>query len=360
MTGGLFLDVFAGTAIVSQMARQDGFTVHANDWQAYSHVMQQAFLLTQGYPAYATLFAAEPALASAPPDRRRPAFGLAPDPGLRADTEPLRRVLALLEDLAPVHGPFWDAYCEGGLGGRMYFASENGARCEAVRGRIADWAARGLLDVAEEAVLKASLLETMDMLANTASVYGAFLKQVKKSAQQPFVLRLPRLFPPDGRLHGASCQDATAFAKTAPCAEIAYLDPPYNQRQYHANYHVLETIARWDLHTFEPRGVTGLRPGTDQRSDFSSKRHVGRAFAELIAALPTRALLVSYNDEGILPEAELTRLLSERAAGGRVDPHKLGYKRFRADSDHDARRYAGDTVKEFLFYADVPQPVGGE
>jgi adenine-specific DNA-methyltransferase len=28
--------------------------------------------------------------------------------------------------------------------------------------------------------------------------------------------------------------------------DVVYLDPPYNERQYSANYHVLETIAKYD------------------------------------------------------------------------------------------------------------------
>ena len=53
VAGGVFVDVFSGTSIVAQMARLEGFTVIANDWQAYSRVMQEAFLKTQGYPAFA-------------------------------------------------------------------------------------------------------------------------------------------------------------------------------------------------------------------------------------------------------------------------------------------------------------------
>lgn len=354
---GTFLDVFSGTSIVAQMARLEGFTVLANDWQAYSFMLQRAFLEADGYPAFAALLAAEPAIAEAPADRPRPSFGLAPAP---AAVGPLARILAYLEDLPPTEGPFFHAYCEGGDAGRAYFSRANGARCEAIRDRIEAWRERGLLDAAEHAVLVASVLETMDMVANTASVYGAYLKQVKKTAQAPLVLRVPRLAPADGKPHHAYNEDAVALvrrlAATTPI-DVLYVDPPYNHRQYHANYHVLETIARWDLATFEPRGKTGLRPGDDQRSPFCSRRHVARAFADLIGHAGARHVLVSYNDEGLLPEAELRAILTAKAAGGPVEFKKLPYKRFRADADHATRRYKGDEVHEFLFYAGVrPAP----
>ena len=361
IAGGTFLDVFSGTSIVAQMARLEGFTVLANDWQAYSHVLQRAFLETDGYPDFARLLAAVPAIAEAPADRPRPTFGLAGAPAPQAAAA-LSRVLAWLEDLPAVEGPFYQAYCEGGSAGRAYFSAENGARCEAIRDAIEAWRLQGLVTEAEHAVLVASVLETMDLLANTASVYGAHLKHVKKTARQPLVLRLPRLAPRDGRAHRAHNEDALALVKRLAAErpiDVLYIDPPYNHRQYNANYHVLETLARWDLATFAPRGKTGLRPAEHQRSPFCSRREVARAFAELIGQAQARHVIVSYSDEGLLPEAALRALLEAKAAGGELDFHKLPYKRFRADSDHEARRYKGDEVHEFLFYAGVRPSVVG-
>lgn len=359
VAGGVFVDVFSGTTIVAQMARQAGFTVIANDWQVYSLVMQRCFLETQGYPAFATLRAAVPAIDGCDARRARPGFGLAPEPGPEA--EPLRRVLAFLEDLPAEEGPFFQAYCHGGRDERAYFSRDNGGKLTAVRGAIAKWEAAGYLDPVEAAVLVAAVVETADMLANTASVYGAYLKQVKKSAQAAFVLRLPRLLPPDGRTHRACQEDAAALvtrlADAGQDVEILYMDPPYNQRQYHANYHVLETLARWDLATFTPRGKTGLREGQDQRSPFSSSRRVAAAFAELVGGTNARHVLVSYSAEGLLPEADLVALLANKAGDpARLDLHEIVYKRFRADSDHAQRQYKSDVVREFLFWVEAARP----
>lgn len=350
VTGGTFCDLFSGTSVVAQMARQSGFQVIANDMQAYSVVMQKAFLETEGYPEFAPLRRAVKAIDRCDAEVARAGFGLGAMPG--AESAPLRRVLAHLESLPGLEGPFFHRYCEGGEAGRTYFSAENGRRCEAMRTAIEAWRASGLIDEAERHLLVASVLETMDQLANTASVYGAYLKQLKKTARQPLVLRLPRLISGGGP-HRAHQEDANALVKRL--AEegthgVLYLDPPYNHRQYHANYHLLETIARWDLESFEPQGKTGLRPAADQRSRFCSRRHVKAAFAELIESARFKHLLVSYNNEGLLPEADLKELL---AAKGRCDFHKVGYKRFRADADSETRRYKGDETQEFLFYVEV-------
>ena len=99
-------------------------------------------------------------------------------------------------------------------------------------------------------------------------------------------------------------------------------------------------------------GTSLARPAADQRSRYCSRRQVKAAFAELIASANFRHILVSYNNEGLLPEADLKELL---AAKGRCDFHKVDYKRFRADSDSAKRRYKGDETQEFLFYVEVNQ-----
>jgi adenine-specific DNA-methyltransferase len=350
VSGGSFCDLFSGTTVVAQMARLDGFNVIANDLQAYSHVMQRAFLETRGYPEFLRLHQEVPAIANASAILARPSFGLAPVPGPEA--LPLARVLAVLEALPAHEGPFFETYCAGGKAGRNYFASETGGRCEAIRDRLEVWREAGWIDGAEFAVLLASLIETMDLLANTASVYGAYLKQVKKSALQPLVLRLPRLSTTPGS-HQAFQQDGLALVRELAkrgANDVLYLDPPYNHRQYHANYHLLETLARWDLASFEPQGKTGLRPSEGLRSDFCSRRNVERAFRELIEAADFRHILVSYSNEGLLAETTLRALLERKAAGGKVDFHTVSYRRFRADQDGEGRHYKGDEVREFLFY----------
>jgi adenine-specific DNA-methyltransferase len=49
--------------------------------------------------------------------------------------------------------------------------------------------------------------------------------------------------------------------------DLLYLDPPYNARQYEANYHLLNTIAKYDI--FAPKGLKGLRDY--YKSDYCKK-----------------------------------------------------------------------------------------
>jgi adenine-specific DNA methylase len=61
-------------------------------------------------------------------------------------------------------------------------------------------------------------------------------------------------------------------------------------------------------------------------------------------------VLVSYNSEGLLSATTLRKILAEHSADGRVRLFAKGYKRYRADSDREGRRYSGDRVKERLYY----------
>lgn len=338
------LDVFSGTGIVAQFGRLRGFDAVGCDLQEYARVTTQALILDPP----ATLIGN----ADTPLEAKRPSLGLVEGIPLRR----LEQIFARLESLsaAPDH-PFVAAYCEGGESGRLYLSAENGARVAAARDEIEAMWKRGQLDDATHNLLVASLLEGIDRVANTASVYGAYLKQVKKSARAPFRFALPYLVArslPSGRaLRGDANLLVRDLAESGEMFDLAYIDPPYNARLYASNYHLLETLARWDLDTFTPRGKTGLRPSDEGASDYCSKRGVRGAVLDLLQNLPARAILFSYSDEALIPHDELVALMQQ---AGFPDPQTTAvqnYKRFRADSDSESRVYTGDTVTEYLIFA---------
>ncbi|MGE5707715.1 MAG: DNA adenine methylase [Bacteroidota bacterium] len=362
---GTFCDLFSGSTIVAQMAKEMGFRVITNDLQTYSLVFQRAFIENNGYPSFHRLLKAIPEIKrreikvegrtlwvdGAPQKLQTFGWGQTPD---FETGHALLKVLAFLDRLPPQEGRFFHAYCEGGEAGRSYFSRENGQRCEAIRGTLEHWLSKGWINGREHAILLASLIESMDQVANTASIYGAFLKRLKTSARTPLSLRFPLLQDGD-KSHRILQGDANRVIRDLAKGgwlDVLYLDPPYNRRQYHANYHILETLARWDLERFEPSGKTGLRPA-DQRSSFCLKREATRAFEDLIERAKFRHILVSYNNEGLIPEEELIGILEKKAKGGKTVFRKIPYRRFRADADSENRNYRGNEVEEFLFYVEV-------
>ena len=159
---------------------------------------------------------------------------------------------------------------------RLYYTRENARKADAIRQAIERWRKQQVITEQEYFYILCSLLEAIDQVANTASVYGAFLKKFKDSARKPLILRPLHLSN-----HAKGCkafnEDANHLIQKMKC-DVLYLDPPYNRRQYGANYHVLETIAAYDKPVI--RGITGMRGY--QRSRYCQPKSAKDAIAHLV------------------------------------------------------------------------------
>jgi adenine-specific DNA-methyltransferase len=117
-----------------------------------------------------------------------------------------------------------------------------------------------------------------------------------------------------------------------------YLDPPYNARQYGANYHLLNTIAKYD--DFSPNGKTGLR--NYERSLYCQRNQVANVFENLIKNARFKYIFLSYNNEGLMPKEEVKRIMGKY---GRYDLMTTGYQRFKADKTENRNHKASETVE---------------
>lgn len=262
------LDLFSGTARVGHAFKGAGLRVLANDHNRYAHTLARCYVEA--------------------------------DDDLAA---PCKRLLADLQKTPAAAGWFTQTYCEQA----RFFHPKNGARIEAIRERID----RLDLDPLLRDVALVSLMEAADRVDSTVGVQMAYLKQWAPRAHNDLELRLPALLPrsPHGRgeAHGL---DAERAARTL-AADVAYLDPPYNQHSYLRNYHVWETLVRWDRP--ETYGVAAKRLDCKTRSSaFNLKRESAGALRRVIDAVQARLLMVSFNDEGYLDRPTIEAMLSAR------------------------------------------------
>lgn len=332
IAGGTAVDPFTGTASVARALKRWGFRVVASDLMEYAYVFGRAYVEAAG-----------------PPDLSR----LKVELGSRPAT--LAGVVAHLNHLDPeagfLHAHYTPEGDEGRRWGRMYFTPANAARVDAVRAALERWRGEGLVDGDGFHLLLASLLEAADRVANTAGVYAACIKSWQPNAKRPLQLRPPRLVP------GAGCraarEDAFSLVAGIEPFDLLYLDPPYNTRQYPAYYHIPELIAAgWFDGPVSLRGKTGLLPDAHKRSDWSRRRRCEAAFEALVASAPCRHIVMSYNAEGILPEATIERVLRAHGRAGTYRKYTRRYRRYRSDSDGENRRYRGDEVEEYLYCVD--------
>jgi adenine-specific DNA-methyltransferase len=281
------VDLFSGTSRVSHALKAAGFAVHANDYAAYAHVLATCHVQA---------------------DAER-------------WTDVASALLAELQQTPPAPGYVTRTFCEEA----RYFTPENGARIDAIREQIA----RRALPPELEAIALTALLEAADRVDSTTGVQMAYLKQWAPRAHKPLTLRLPALLPrAAGGPSTAHCLEAREAARTL-AGHIAYLDPPYNQHSYLGNYHVWETLVRWDAP--EAYGVARKRRDTRARASvFNSRRAHADAFAEIVRTLDAATLIVSVSNEAWLSRDAMLTLLAQRG-----DVLVL---------DHDVRRYVGAQI----------------
>ena len=297
----VFADLFAGTGIVGQTYKAKGCTVISNDIQYYSYVLNKHYI--ENIP--------------------------------ELDTS----LLDTLNNLQPVKGFIYKNYCEGSGSGRNYFTNENGMKCDAIRIELDRLHSSGQINDNLYFYYLASLVHSIDKYANTASVYGAFLKHIKKSARKEFQLELLPVV--SGSIGEAYNEDINTLVKKIH-GDVLYLDPPYNTRQYCSNYHVLETIARYD--NPELSGVTGLRDSSSQKSKFCSKRTVAETFEDLIKNAQFKYIFLSYNNEGLMSLDTIKEIMSSH---GEYSFFTKEYRRFKADKE-DNRNIAAGSTTEYL------------
>jgi adenine-specific DNA-methyltransferase len=128
--------------------------------------------------------------------------------------------------------------------------------------------------------------------------------------------------------------------------DVLYLDPPYNHRQYAPNYHLLETIAKYDNPKI--KGKTGLRDYLNQKSKFSQKKDVLKSFENIIQKANVKYIFLSYNNEGLMTEEEVKIIMSKR---GKYGIFKKEYNRFKADKTEN-RNHKANSVIECLHYVE--------
>jgi adenine-specific DNA-methyltransferase len=263
----------------------------------------------------------------------------------------MAQLLEQLNDLAPVEG-----YCTQAFGG-TYFTVENAGRIDAVREQIACWAAGGAIREQEEAVLLTSLIYAADKVANTCGQYDAFLKhlgsdpyseegthRVDAMVYKSLTLGLPQPAATSGAQ--VLCGDADELVERVE-ADVLYLDPPYNNRQYIDNYHVLENIARWEKPALY--GKTRKFARDHLKSGYSMKRTAGLQLERLVARARARHIVLSYNNEGIVPDEVIVRALERR---GPVEVFTRSYAIFGNGAGRSGRR----PIEERLFYCQVIRP----
>ena len=283
------VDLFTGTTRVAQEFKRRGVQVTAVDVATYSEVLAQCFIEADGDAI---------------------------------DVQEMAAALAELSSLPGHRGYFTETFCERA----RFFQPKNGERIDAIRDHLQSHYRGSELF----SLLLTSLMLAADRVDSTTGVHMAYLKQWAPRASRDLELLPPQLLAGKGY---AIRGDAGAVAGALPRVDLAYLDPPYNQHRYFTNYHVWETLVRWDAP--EHYGVACKR--VDARADvgrsmFNSKSAMPAALQEVICVVNADVVVVSYNDEAWVTPDQITNWLYE---AGHEQVTTLGF---------DSKRYVGAQI----------------
>jgi len=314
--GNSFFDYFAGTSSVGKYFKKLGHQVYSSDLLYFSYVLQRAYIVNNKEPKFSKLLNKIKIQSSY----------LIPSP--------LLSVIEYLNQLPPVEGFIYNNYTPSGTSKlkqpRMYYSDRNGKIIDAIRQQIEKWKQDDLINEDEYFILLACLIETVPFYANITGVYGAFQKQWDVRATKKLVLRPIDLI--------INKRDNFAFNENSlnllnkVKVDILYLDPPYNQRQYAPNYHLLETIAKYD--NPEIKGVTGLRNYENQKSNFCNALKAIEELSTIAKNANYKTLVMSYNSEGIMPKEKIISSLSKY---GNVELVEFEYLRFKSNNNGESK-----------------------
>lgn len=314
---GTVVDLMSGTGSVALEYRRRGYHVIASDMMTYSkcHLISQ--LLYDAPPCF---------------------------DGLRNEHEDLfdaptryEKILHYLNSLEPVNGYFYQEFSpEGrpanGCPARKYFTSSNATKIDAVREQIREWTEKNLISDNESAVLKHTLIMAVNKIANISGTYGYYLSDFKGSALEEFSMTAVPFETCGSTDHTVLQGFAEELAPTIT-ADLCYIDPPYMKRQYAANYHILETIARGDYP--EAVGKSGLRDWWDQHSKLCTKTRGLDSFEKILSSMNCPTFLISYSEDGLFSLEQLESCFSQY---GQVSVQKIDYTRFRSNSSNLPKR----------------------
>lgn len=276
MPAGSFCDPFGGIGTVGSYFKEKGYKVWTGDILTAAHYFQVARVQLNRSPSFKSL---------------RKELGISSN----------EELVEFLNNAEPRNGWITKQFSEN----RQYFIRENARRIDACRLHIAQWSRDGWLSTNECALLLASLINSVDKVANTAGTYYAYLKSWYRKALKPFRFEL---IPPTRGRSECHCFLGEANDLVAErFFDILYLDPPYNERCYTSYYHLPESLALRQ----SPRatGLSGVPSTLRSTSKFNKAQQAGKALSEMLGKARFRLLVFHYSDSGLIPPDEVRDIL---------------------------------------------------
>lgn len=347
-SGIRFFDVFAGSGVVSRFAKKLDFEVFTNDWETYSKVINSAYLQINK-SEIDCLFGSEKEFEN-----------------LLEKINNLSEPKESEQYFAKYYAPKEDDISKVDYKTeRLFYTRQNALIIDKIRNFIDENYSKDSKDKKIQKIrnlLIAQLIYEAATHTNTSGVFKACHKEFGGHGKDaltrilsPIRLQKPVLTDSSFECHVFQ-ENANSLAEKLENIDIAYLDPPYNQHQYGSNYHILNTIAKWDKIPF-PLDINsqgeliekgGIRHDwVDTRSPYCYKKEAEIAFNDLINKLDARFILISYSTDGIIPFDAMREICTKR---GKTTIVTNEYTTYRGGKQSNQRK---NTNIEFILCIDT-------
>ena len=331
LRGNVFCDLFAGTGSVAKHFKKLGYKIISSDLLYFSYVLQKVYVEQNQYPKFTKLL-------------KHLKIDPIEETLFTSDSQNAKEIIKYLNNLKELEGFIYKNYSPEGTQGqnhhRKYFTGNNAKKIDAIREKIEEWKKTNFINEQEYYFLLASLIEAVPFVANISGTYSAFLKEWDKRAFKKLTLEVPEIIKSE-TTNKVYYDNGLKVLDQVKGIDILYLDPPYNERQYAPNYHILETIAKWDKPKI--KGITGMRSYENQKSEFCNAKTGIKALGEIIKKNNFKHLLLSYNNDGIMPESEILKLFNK---AGKTEIAEQEYQRYKSNSNGKQK----NGVKEKIYY----------
>ncbi len=279
-------DVFSGAGHVSYACKEAGYRVISNDYAAYAHAIATCYIQADREKFY----------------------------------HEAAKIIRDLNQIKPKHGYFTEIFCEKS----RFFQPKNGMKIDAIRDRIEELGLSWEL----KAILLTSLIEAADKVDSTVGVQMAYLKQWAPRSYKDIRLEVPPLLPRSPFGEGMAMRlDAIEAAKKVGHVDVAYIDPPYNQHSYLANYHIWETLVLWDKPPVYGKACKRIDVRS-RKSLFNSKKSAKMALSNLVKNLDCDHLIISFNNEGFLGVDDIFEIMEKDFEASSISSISVDYRRY--------------------------------
>ena len=290
-----FLDLFGGTGIVGDFFNDSKTKIYVND------------LLKSNYLSYLAWFGND-----------------------KIDKKKIQKYIDSYNSLSELKDNYFSINFS-----NTYFSKENCKKIGFIREDIEEKYINGILNIRERAILITSLLYAMDKIANTVGHYDAYRKNGNLDRQLELCM-LNLKSNTNNKNNKIFNEDSNELVRNIK-ADVVYIDPPYNSRQYSDAYHLLENVAMWEKN--EVFGVAKKMERNGIKSKYCSVS-APLAFKDLIENINAKYIIVSYNNMGNkgagrsqakISDEDIITILNKK---GKVKKYEIDFAQFNTGKTH--------------------------